>query len=306
MNATRQVVLVTGSNSGLGRLIVETLAHRGHTVFAGMRESTGKNRQAADELRTLSEVKGIALQVVDLDVTQDESVERAVKETIEVKGRLDVVVNNAGRSYVGPLEAFTIEQAQEQFEVNVFGTIRMNRAVLPHMRDRGSGLLIQSGSVLGRLALPFFGLYTASKFALEGLTEAYRYELAPFGVDAAIIEPGTYPTELGSKRAMPEGEVRISPYRQYMQPFVEQFGISLAEANGDPQEVADAVAGLMETPIGDRPLRTVVAPKGQDRGPVALNVAAEDAAWALLEAMGLTSLLADPKRSSRDSSRREL
>lgn len=304
MNGTSQVVLVTGSNSGLGRLIVETLAHRGHAVFAGMRESTGKNQKAADELRTLAEAQGTVLHVVDLDVTQDESVEQAVRKVIEVKGRLDVVVNNAGRSYVGPLEAFTIEQAREQFEVNVFGTIRVNRAALPYMRERGSGLLLQSGSVLGRMALPFFGLYAAGKFALEGITEAYRYELAPFGIDAAIVEPGTYPSELGNKRAMPEDEVRTSPYRQSMQAFVEQFGVALDEAHGDPQEVADAVAGLMETPIGERPLRTVVAPDRQDRGPIALNGATEDATRALLEAMGLTSLLAGPERSSHDSSRR--
>jgi NAD(P)-dependent dehydrogenase (short-subunit alcohol dehydrogenase family) len=127
--------------------------------------------------------------IVDLDVTDDASVKRAIEYVVRTANRLDVVVNNAGVSYTGPIEAFTMEQVHQQFDTNVFGVIRVNRAALPQMRAQGSGLLLQVGSVLGRVALPFAGLYGASKFALEGLTEAYRYELAALGIDAAIVEP---------------------------------------------------------------------------------------------------------------------
>src|SRR6266436_5319261 len=195
-----QTILVTGSTSGFGRLMVETLARRGYRVFAGMRAAAGKNASAAEELRALAQREGLALHSIEIDVTDDASVERAIAAIIETTGRLDVVVNNAGVSYSGPLEAFTLKQVQQQFDTNVFGVLRVSRAALPHMRRQGSGLLLQIGSIAGRLALPFHGLYAATKFALEALTESYRNELAPFGIDAALIEPGTYPTPITANR----------------------------------------------------------------------------------------------------------
>ena len=194
-----ETVLVTGSNSGFGRLIVETLARQGYIVFAGMRATSGRNAPAAEELLSLADREQLALHIVELDVTDDASVERAITSVIAATGRLDVVVNNAGMAYIGPLEAYTPEQVQQQFETNVFGILRVNRAALPQMRQQGSGLLLQIGSLAGRMALPFQGLYGATKFALEGLTESYRDELAPFGIDAALIEPGTYPTPIMAK-----------------------------------------------------------------------------------------------------------
>ncbi|HEX6479298.1 MAG TPA: SDR family oxidoreductase, partial [Ktedonobacteraceae bacterium] len=181
-----QTILVTGSSSGFGRLIVEILARQGYTVFAGMRAVAGKNAPAAEELRALAQREQLAVHIVEIDVTDDTSVEQAIASLVGITGRLDVVVNNAGIAYGGPLEAFTLEQAQQQFDTNVFGVLRVNRAALPHMRRQGSGLLLQIGSIAGRLALPFQGLYAATKFALEALTESYRDELAPFGIDAAI------------------------------------------------------------------------------------------------------------------------
>ncbi len=192
-----QTILVTGSTSGFGRLTVETLARQGYIVFAGMRAAAGKNAPAAEELRALAQREQLALHLVEIDVTDDASVEQAIKAIIGATDRLDVVVNNAGVSYSGPLEAFTLEQVQQQFATNVS---RVNRAVLPQMRKQGSGLLLQIGSIAGRLAFPFLGLYGATKFALEGLTESYRYELAPLGIDAAMIEPGTYPTTISANR----------------------------------------------------------------------------------------------------------
>lgn len=144
------VILVTGSTTGFGRLTVETLARQGHRVFAAMRESTGKNARACKELQTLAEKTRLALQIVDLDVTDDASVRQAIEYVVRTANRLDVIVNNAGVSYTGPIEAFTLEQVQQQFDTNVFGVIRVNRAALPQMRAQASGLLLQVGSVLGR------------------------------------------------------------------------------------------------------------------------------------------------------------
>src|SRR5207245_2008155 len=183
-----QTILVTGSTSGFGRLTVETLARQGYRVFAGMRAAAGKNAPAAEALRALAQREALALQIVEIDVTDDASGERAIAEIIETTSRLDVVVNNAGVSYSGPLEAFTLEQVRQQFETNVFSVLQVNRAALPQMREQGSGLLLQIGSIAGRLALPFLGLYGATKLALEGLTESYRYGLAPFGLDTAVLE----------------------------------------------------------------------------------------------------------------------
>lgn len=289
--ATTQTIIITGASSGFGRLIAETLAKRGHTVFAGIRASAGRNSGAADALRALAAAEGLSLRVVDLDVTDDASVDAAIRTVVSTAGRLDAVVNNAGTAYTGPLEAFTLEQARAQFETNVFGVLRLNRAALPQMRAQGSGLLLQIGSVVGRLAFPFVGLYGATKFALEGLTESYRYELAPLGVDAAIVEPGTYPTPMADKRTLPTDGERVAPYGAAMGQFAARFFADLAATPPDPQEVADAVARLIEAPAGARPLRTVVALESQAAPTRALNEAAAQAERAYLEMLGVTDLV---------------
>src|SRR5258707_1106282 len=283
-----QTILVTGSTSGFGRLTVETLARQGYTVFAGMRAAAGKNAPAAEELRALAERERLALHSIEIDVTDDASVERAIAVIIETTDRLDVVVNNAGVSYSGPLEAFTLEQVQQQFATNVFSVLRVNRAVLPHMRRQGSGLLLQIGSIAGRLALPFQGLYAATKFALEGLTEAYRYELAPFGIDAAIIEPGTYPTTISANRQVAADAERFALYQAAMDAFTTPFFAENRSATPpDPQEVADTVAHVIAQPAGERPLRTVVATVAQRQAPQALNDAVTQATRSFFETLDL-------------------
>jgi len=283
-----QTILVTGSTSGFGRLTVETLARQGYTVFAGMRAVAGKNAPAAEELRALAQREQLALQIVEIDVTDDASVERAIAVIIETTGRLDVVVNNAGVSYIGPLEAFTLEQVRQQFETNVFSVLRVNRAALPQMRKQGSGLLLQIGSIAGRLALPFQGLYGATKFALEGLTESYRDELAPFGIDAAIIEPGTYPTPIAAKHQVAADTERTALYQAAMDAFTTPFFAENRSATPpNPQEVADAVARVIAQPAGERPLHTVVAPAAQRQAPQAINDAVTQATRSFFEALHL-------------------
>ena len=198
------------------------------------------------------------------------------------------MVNNAGVSYSGPLEAFTLEQVQQQFATNVFSVLRVNRAVLPQMRKQGSGLLLQIGSIAGRLAFPFLGLYGATKFALEGLTESYRYELAPFGIDAAIIEPGTYPTTISANRQTAADGERFALYQTALEAFGTPFYAENRSATPpDPQEVADAVAHVIAQPAGERPLRTVVATVVQRQAPQALNDAATHAMQSFLEALNI-------------------
>jgi len=287
-----QTILVTGSTSGFGRLTVETLARQGFIVFAGMRAVAGKNAPAAEELRALAEQEHLALHIVELDVTDESSVVQAIESIVGITGRLDVVVNNAGMSYIGPLEAFTLEQVQQQFDTNVFGVWRVNRAALPQMRMQGSGLLLQIGSVVGRLAFPFLGLYGATKFALEGLTESYRYELAPFGIDAAIIEPGTYPTAISAKRQVAADTERFALYKTALDEFMTPFFVENRSATPpNPQEVADAVVRVIAQPSGERPLRTVVATVAQRPSPQAVNDAVAHATQSYLEMLDVLPLV---------------
>lgn len=297
-----QIILVTGSNGGFGRLTVETLARQGYRVFAGMRAAAGKNAPAAEELRALAQREQLALHLVEIDVTDDASVEQAIKAIIGETDRLDVVVNNAAVSFSGPLEAFTLEQVQQQFATNVFSVLRVNRAVLPQMRKQGSGLLLQMGSIAGRLAFPFIGLYGATKFALEGLTESYRYELAPFGIDAAILEPGTYPTTISANRQVAADAERLALYQAGIDAFTVPFYAENRSATPpDPQEVADAVAHVIAQPAGERPLRTVVATVVQRQAPQALNDAATHAMHSFLEALNIPlATLALPGEQERN------
>ena len=181
-------ILITGSNGGFGKLTVETLLKAGHHVAASMRGIDGKNKDAANALRASGAV------VVEIDVTSDESVNKGVKEAIDQLDGLDVVINNAGVGVSGMQEHFTIDDWQKLFDVNVYGVQRINRAVLPHLRNQGSGLIIYISSLLGRMALPFYGPYNASKWALEALAENYRIELSGFGIENVIVEPGGFET----------------------------------------------------------------------------------------------------------------
>jgi NAD(P)-dependent dehydrogenase (short-subunit alcohol dehydrogenase family) len=296
-----QTILVTGSSSGFGRLTVETLARQGYIVFAGMRAVEGRNAPAAEELRALAEREQLALHSVELDITDDASVEQAITSLVAITGRLDVVVNNAGMAYGGPLEAFTPEQVHQQFETNVFGMLRVNRAALPHMRKQGSGLLLHIGSIAGRVALPFLGLYGATKFALEGLTESYRDELAPFGIDAAIIEPGTYPTSIDAKTQVAADTERAALYQAGMDAFMTPFFAENRSATPpDSQEVADAVARVIALPAGKRPLHTVVAPVAQREAPQAVNDAVAPATYSFFQRLHLPLATIMPKEEHQE------
>jgi NAD(P)-dependent dehydrogenase (short-subunit alcohol dehydrogenase family) len=209
---SKQVVLITGSSTGFGRLFADTLARKGHTVFATMRDPAGRNAKNAAEIRALAEKDSLPIHVLELDVTDDASVGRAVDAAVAKGGRIDVAINNAGYYLSGLEEAVTTEQAQRLMDTNFFGPVRVNRAVLPHMRRQRSGVLMHISSGAGRVVLPSGGFYCASKFALEALAEAYSYELAAQGIESVIVEPGAYETPVFGNTVTAADEARTNTY----------------------------------------------------------------------------------------------
>ena len=278
----QQTVVVTGASSGFGRDTAERFVAAGWRVFATIRDPRGRHAEATGELVA----RGI--RVVDLEVTDQASVDRAAAEILAA-GPVDVLVNNAGAAFFGVLESFTPETARKQFDVNVFGPLRVNRAFLPSMRERRSGLVVFVSSVAGRLVIPFGGVYTASKWALEALAETASYELAPFGIDVAIVQPGAYETNIGNSRTGPDDEERLAGYGEVTPLAANVFGaLSEATAGRESREVAEAIFALAQQPAGARPLRTTVP---YDAATEAINAAAAPVQRELLTAFGLNALL---------------
>jgi short-subunit dehydrogenase len=193
-----KVVLVTGASSGLGHAIAKALAAKNHRVFGTARAPrTGKE-------------SGFTL--LPLDVRQDESVAACIAEIIRAAGRIDAVVNNAGFGIAGAIEDTTVAEALSQFETNFFGTHRVCRAVLPHLRAQRAGVIINMSSLAGRISLPYQGFYSATKFAIEAYTEALRMEVRPFGIGVSMIEPGDFATSFTANRRMTRESIPASPH----------------------------------------------------------------------------------------------
>jgi NADP-dependent 3-hydroxy acid dehydrogenase YdfG len=257
-------ILITGASTGFGRDTAETLKRAGHVVFASMRDPQGKNREHANRLRE----QGI--DVIELDVTNNDSVERAVRSVSDKASRIDVLINNAGIASAGVTESFTSEQAQALFDVNVFGLLRVTRAVLPIMRRERRGLIVNISSILGRVTFPFFGIYGASKFAVEALSDSLRYELSQFGIEVALVQPSAYPTSMYSSMQQPADPKRVTEYGKVgeipgaMFQYFTSFFQSATAPN--PHDVADAITKLVAQPKGSRAARTVVgATFGSDK-----------------------------------------
>ena len=283
---SRQVVLITGSSAGFGKLIAETLARHGYIVFATMREPTARNHKSASEIRALAERESLPLYVLELDVTDDASIERAVRTVVQQTGQIDVAINNAGYAILGLAEAVTTEQARRIMDTNFFGAVRVNRAVLPHMRRQRSGLLLHISSGAGRLAIPSMAFYCASKFALEALAETYHYELAGQGIDSVIVQPGAYQTSGLSNIVMAVDHERSATYGSVNQ-IASKLNAALSAAAGDAQELADAVLRILETPAGQRQLRYRVS--RSTLGVDEINALCEQVQARLLETFGLTA-----------------
>lgn len=292
---SKQVVLITGASTGFGRLFAETLARHGHTVFATMRDPTGRNATNASEVRALAKKESLPLHVLELDVTNDASVEQAVRTSIEQAGRLDVVINNAGYGLIGLAEAVTTEQAQQIMDTNFFGVVRVNRAVLPYMRRQRGGLLLHISSGAGRVVFPSFGFYCASKFALEALAEAYHYELAPQGIESSIVQPGAYQTAVFGNLVKAADEARTNTNGVSNQIPGKINGL-LTTTAGNPQEVADAVLQVVETPVGKRKLRYRIS--SASLGVDEINALSENVQARFFEVLGIATDTAFVQRTA--------
>jgi NAD(P)-dependent dehydrogenase (short-subunit alcohol dehydrogenase family) len=289
------VILITGTSSGFGRLTAETLARRGHQVYAGMRAVGTRNAAASAELTALAQDEGLDLHVVQLDAGDAASLDTAVTAIVEAAGRLDVLVNNVGTGSWGMTEAYDMDQVQQILESNFLTAVRANRAVLPQMRSQGAGLLVQVSSGVGRFVMPYMTLYSAAKHAVDALAEGYRYELAPLGIDSVIIEPGSFPT-VGSltKLITPNDAERVAGYGE-----IDQRGQAMYSYNDqlnrgpdapDPQLVADAIAHLIDLPAGQRPLRTTVGPPPAPQA-AQINEVAAQVQEQTLQYMGLGDMI---------------
>ena len=292
MNA--KVVVVTGASSGFGKLTVLELARRGHSVIATMRDVDGRNSAVRNELIEAAKAEGHALQVLEMDVADDASVNAAIDQVIKQHGKIDALINNAGLMPIGLTEAYTVADVEKLFAVNVLGAIRTDRAVLPYMRAANSGLLVQVTSLMGRFVMPFFGVYSASKFALEALAETYRYELSGFGIDSVIVEPGPFPSNLIASSPEPSDAAVVAAYGDFAAiagQIKDNSDQSHDPANPPrPQLVADAIANLVES-TERRPLRTVVMPEGLDFGVQQINEAVAPIQNGVLKAMGMEGVI---------------
>jgi NAD(P)-dependent dehydrogenase (short-subunit alcohol dehydrogenase family) len=283
---SKQVVLITGSSTGFGRLFTETLARKGHTVFATMRDPGGRNAKNASEIRTVAQNESLPIHVLELDVTDDASVERAINAAVSKAGRIDVAINNAGYFLTGLEEAVTTEQARRLMDTNFLGPVRVNRAVLPHMRRQRSGVLMHISSGAGRVVLPSAGFYCASKFALEALAEAYSYELAAQGIESVIVQPGAYETPVFGNTVTAADEGRTSTYGAIRE-LPAKINAALSSGAGNAQEVADAVLRIIETPAGEKQLRYFVSP--QNFGVDEINALSRQVQASVLEAFGIAA-----------------
>jgi NAD(P)-dependent dehydrogenase (short-subunit alcohol dehydrogenase family) len=282
--SSKQVILITGSSTGFGRLFTETLARKGHTVFATMRDLGGRNAKNASEIRALGEKDSLPIHVLEMDVTNDASVARGVEAAVAKAGRIDVAINNAGYYLSGLEEAVTTEQAQRLMDTNFLGPVRVNRAVLPHMRRQRSGMLMHISSGAGRIVIPSGGFYCASKFALEALAEAYSYELAGQGIELVIVQPGAYETPVFGNTVTAADQARTETYGTVKE-FPAKVNATLSSRAGNAQEVADAVVRIIETPAGEKQLRYFVSP--QDWGVEQINALAKQVQAGVLGALGL-------------------
>lgn len=283
-------VLVTGCSSGFGKLAAQELSIAGHTVFASMRDIAGKNHTAADELQGLPRVR-----VLELDVTNEASVNSAVHDIL-ADSPLDVVIHNAGVGVNGVAEASTPEQFTHILDVNLVGTHRLNRAVLPHFRVRQSGLLIYISSGLGRTVLPYLASYCASKFALEAYAESLAAEVLTHGIDTVILQPGAYPSSFRANILAPDDTTRLAAYpieqAESLQSHEATKAMLASEAAPDPREVTNAMISVIDMPFGERPFR--IAMRKNSGGLKMINQICGEVQGALMRGMRYDHRL--PKR----------
>ncbi|HEX8581751.1 MAG TPA: SDR family oxidoreductase [Acidimicrobiales bacterium] len=295
------VVLITGASSGFGNLTARALARAGHTVHAGMRETAGRNAPAVAALAELAGAEGVDVRAVEMDVLDQASVDTAVADVVAASGRVDVVVHNAGHMVLGPTEAFTPEQLAALYDVNVLSTQRVNRAVLPAMRDRGSGLLLWVGSSSTRGGHPpFLAPYFAAKAGMDALAESYAAEVVKYGIETTILVPGAYPsgTNHFAHAGRPEDTERESAYADAYDTLRKEMlaGLTAAfPAGRTADEVADEIVRVVDLPVGRRPFRVHVDPSHD--GSEVVSVVYDRSRAEFYRRIGIAELL--PESASR-------
>jgi NAD(P)-dependent dehydrogenase (short-subunit alcohol dehydrogenase family) len=291
----KSIILITGASSGIGKLSAQTLARAGHTVYADMRDLNGRNAAAVQELRVFAGEQHVDLRALELDVQSQASANHAVEYIYQEHGRLDVIMHNAGHLVVGPAEAFMPEEMARAFDINVLGTQRVNRAVLPHFRAQQSGLLLWIGSTTTRGGHPpFMGPYAAAKAAMDSLAVDYAYEVARFGIETSIVVPGAFTkgTSHFPNAGKPQDAKTVADYDTRYQGILDAVGARLSALTPDdasPQAVADEVTRIVGLPAGQRPFRSVIDFLGD--GYQEVSVVADQVRIDFAHRMGIADLL---------------
>lgn len=292
----QQITVVTGASSGFGLMSVKALAKAGHVVYAGMRETQGRNAPQAETVARFAVETGTDLRVIEMDVISDASVEAAVRRIIDENGRLDVVVHNAGHMSFGPSEAFTPEQFAALYDVNVLGAQRVNRAALPQMRRQRRGVLVWVSSSSARGGTPpFLGPYFAAKAAMDSLAVTYAGELSRWGIETSIIVPGAFTkgTNHFLNAGSPGDTHCAQEYAQGPTADIADRALkglaTLVPDSADPEAVARAIAEVVNMPHGTRPFRVHIDPA--EDGAEIVNGVADRMRRELLFRIGLEELL---------------
>jgi NAD(P)-dependent dehydrogenase (short-subunit alcohol dehydrogenase family) len=261
-----KVIVISGAGTGFGALTARALADTGHTVYAGIRETTGRNAGRVAEAANYAADNGVDLRTVELDSSSQESVDAGVAAILQETGRLDVIIHNAGHMVNGPTEAFTPEQLAQVYDTNVLSTQRLNRAALPQLRKQGHGLVLWVGSTSTKGGTPpYLAPYFAAKSAMDALAVSYAGELARFGVETTIVLPGSFTsgTNHFATAGTPQDTGIVAEYEVHYKGLLESVGeklAALAPADANVSQVADEIARVVALPAGTRPFRTHLDP----------------------------------------------
>src|SRR5712692_5069031 len=274
----KKIIVLTGASSGFGALAARGLADAGHTVYASMRETAGRNAPQVKSVEEYAKKTKVDLRATELDVSSEQSAENAIKTIVAEHGRLDVLIHNAGHMVFGPAEAFTPEQLAELYDINVLSTQRVNRAALPQLRKQGKGLLVwvSSSSSAGGTP-PYLAPYFAAKAGMDAMAVVYARELSRWGIETSIIVPGAFTggTNHFAHSGSPLDEARVAeyeagPYKGFGAQIRNAFA-AIVPPEADASSVADAIVRVVDAPFGKRPFRVHIDPT-EDGADVAFAV----------------------------------
>ncbi|MDV7216810.1 SDR family NAD(P)-dependent oxidoreductase [Streptomyces prunicolor] len=297
-----KTIVITGAGSGFGALAARALADAGHTVYAAMRNTTGRNAERVAEAKAYAAEHGVDLRTVELDVLSQESADAAIATIISEAGRLDVVIHNAGHMVTGPTEAFTPDELIAVYDTNVLGTQRVNRAALPQLRAQEDGLVLWVGSTSSRGGTPpYLAPYFAAKAAMDALAVSYAAELARFNIETTIVVPGSFTrgTNHFATGGHPAEQTVIPAYEERYAGLMDQVSqrlAALAPADADVSQVADAIVKVVGTEHGKRPFRVHIDPAND--GSETVSAVADHIRAEFLTRIGLDDLLT-PHRAAR-------